>query len=138
MAHLNGWSNADKILGKQNCDTFDKITAASAMIVEKLTLGLVSAENLVDFGNWIVKDRKAEAARKIAAEKQKKLAEQQALELMKGQEITQQTNKSLVNLMNSKKTDQTISGAFNKLKKSGELSEADVNKITDQHIKIRR
>jgi hypothetical protein len=34
---IEGWQNADQIMGKKNCDTFDKITASGLMAVEKLT-----------------------------------------------------------------------------------------------------
>ena len=135
---MNGWSNADKILGKQNCDTFDKMTAASAMIVEKLTFGLVSAENLVDFGKWIVKDRKAEAAAQRAAEQRKLLAEQQALSIMKGQETLNESNDDLYKIIHSDQANDAVTNTFTALKKSGDLSEKEMNNIINQHVEISR
>ena len=114
------------------------MTAASAMIVEKLTFGLVSAENLVNLGKWVVKDRKAEADAKRAEEQRKLLAEQYAKSLRKGKETINESNYQLYELMHSDKADDTIRSVFTALEKSGELSKNEKYKIAVQHVDISR
>ena len=73
---------------------------------------------------------------KRAEEQRRLLAEQQALSLMKGQEIIKESNGELYKIMRSDKANDTVTNTFTALKKSGDLSKKAMYNIIDQHVEI--